>query len=316
MINEGIVFLKNSKRIKKLIKKIKGNKELDALSEMLQKKASDFEKFELDYKTATKKEKTKIKEEYKKFVLSNKKIVEEINKESIKKVLVALGLLSTAIAIAFGLNKLFSNNSDIHEFPKESYGKKEAAEYAKRNAPIPREFPKESYGKKEAAEYAKKIKLKEYPKNEYGSKYAEDYATLNPTMTTDAILRRMVNKHAKENGVDPKLVHSIISQESEWKVGAIGHNKNGTTDIGLMQLNSDSIPYFKAKFWPKGKTFDPMKAEDNALMGIKHLSYLLRYYDGDLDKAILAYNAGQTAVDLGKVPPSTLKYLERIKKGL
>jgi hypothetical protein len=107
-LEEGIVFLKNSKRIRSLIKKIRSkatdlkNEELKAFIITLQRKARKFEEFEMDFSSADKEEKKEIKIRYKKFVERNKALVDKINSESFKKLLVVLGivgLLATIIAV-------------------------------------------------------------------------------------------------------------------------------------------------------------------------------------------------------------------------
>ncbi len=40
------------------------------------------------------------------------------------------------------------------------------------------------------------------------------------------------------NAVDPNLLVAIAKTESDWDPSAIKHNPNGTTDYGLMQINS------------------------------------------------------------------------------
>jgi len=43
-------------------------------------------------------------------------------------------------------------------------------------------------------------------------------------------------------GVDSKLLKSIAKVESNFNQNAIGKNKNGSVDIGLMQINSSWLP--------------------------------------------------------------------------
>lgn len=96
-----------------------------------------------------------------------------------------------------------------------------------------------------------------------------------------------------KNGVPPKIVRSIIQQESEWDVDNISHNRNGTRDMGLMQINSGYMNYYKRKFWTEKEIFDPLK-NIMPTLGIRYLAYLIRYYKGNTDLAIQAYNCGPT----------------------
>ncbi len=38
--------------------------------------------------------------------------------------------------------------------------------------------------------------------------------------------------------IESELLYAIAQQESAMKHGAIGHNRDGSTDLGLMQINS------------------------------------------------------------------------------
>jgi soluble lytic murein transglycosylase-like protein len=43
-------------------------------------------------------------------------------------------------------------------------------------------------------------------------------------------------------GVPPLLARAIATRESHMRAEAVGRNKNGTRDIGLMQVNSSWLP--------------------------------------------------------------------------
>lgn len=58
--------------------------------------------------------------------------------------------------------------------------------------------------------------------------------------------------------------------------------------------------------------FDPV---DNISAGVAYLSWLLEEFQGDLDRAIAAYNAGENAVRRhGGIPPypETREYVRRV----
>ena len=50
---------------------------------------------------------------------------------------------------------------------------------------------------------------------------------------------------ASRYSVNPHLLYAIASKESSLNPSAIGFNKNGTQDIGLMQVNSSWLPALK-----------------------------------------------------------------------
>lgn len=114
----------------------------------------------------------------------------------------------------------------------------------------------------------------------------------------------MVEKVANKYEVDPKLVLSIISVESNFKTKALS-NKAAQ---GLMQL----IPATAARFNVKN-AYD---ASQNIKGGVAYLRWLLAYFQGDVVLAVAAYNAGEGAVNKYKgVPPyrETQQYVQKVK---
>ena len=76
---------------------------------------------------------------------------------------------------------------------------------------------------------------------------------------------------------------------------------------GLMQL----MPATAAEL---GVT-DPFAPDQNLAAGVRYLSGLLSRYDGDVRRALAAYNAGAASVDrYGGIPPypETRAYVERV----
>jgi len=116
-------------------------------------------------------------------------------------------------------------------------------------------------------------------------------------------LERMANETAERHLIDPALVHAMIGAESAWNPYAV--SSKGAR--GLMQLMPD-----KASELGVSDSFDP---EQNLEGGVRHLRTLLVQYDGDLDLALAAYNAGSGAVSrAGGVPNyrETRDYVRKI----
>jgi soluble lytic murein transglycosylase-like protein len=138
-----------------------------------------------------------------------------------------------------------------------------------------------------------------------------------PTITTTLTptgAKKMVAQICKEQDVSYKLVSSLIQQESEWNPNNINHNKNGTTDYGLMQLNSSNKEFFEKKFWDRPEKFDMKNPEHNVYVGVRFFKALLGQYKNDVKKALTAYNAGSGALARGTVPDSTIHYRNDIFK--
>lgn len=114
-----------------------------------------------------------------------------------------------------------------------------------------------------------------------------------------------ITKYSRLYQVDSTLIKSIITAESCFKVKALSHK--GAS--GLMQL----IPATAERF---GVT-DIYNSEQNIRGGTKYLKFLLARFNGDLEKAIAGYNAGEGAVDKYKgIPPyrETKKYVKNVLK--
>src|SRR5271170_7328296 len=119
----------------------------------------------------------------------------------------------------------------------------------------------------------------------------------------DGRLDRIVRDAAARHQVDPALVKAVISTESGWNPQAV--SRKGA--VGLMQL----IPGTAQRFGV-GNPFDPAQ---NVEAGTTYLKSLLDRYDGDLDKTLAAYNAGEGAVDRsGGVPAfrETRQYVQKV----
>jgi soluble lytic murein transglycosylase-like protein len=115
----------------------------------------------------------------------------------------------------------------------------------------------------------------------------------------------IVQRLAPEYGIHPALAVALIRAESNFDPLAVSE-KNAQ---GLMQLIPETAARFRVK-----KPFDP---EQNIRGGMAYLRWLLAYFQGDVDLAVAAYNAGEGAVDrFGGVPPfpETRGYLKRIRE--
>src|ERR1700694_1253951 len=90
----------------------------------------------------------------------------------------------------------------------------------------------------------------------------------------------MVREVSARYNVDPALIRSVIETESNWNSKAI--SSKGA--LGLMQLVPGT-----ARQLGVNNAFDPKQNLDG---GVRYLHTLLERYNGDLDRALAAYNAG------------------------
>ena len=129
-----------------------------------------------------------------------------------------------------------------------------------------------------------------------------------PAVSAAALANRekvevMIREVSTRYRVDPALVRAVIETESNWNSTAV--SSKGA--LGLMQLVPGT-----ARQLGVNNAFDPRQNLDG---GVRYLHTLLERYNGDLDKALAAYNAGPGAVDrAGGVPRyrETRAYVQKV----
>jgi soluble lytic murein transglycosylase-like protein len=113
----------------------------------------------------------------------------------------------------------------------------------------------------------------------------------------------LIEKYSRQSDIDPLLIKCIIKVESDFNPDAV----SVAGAMGLMQLMPGTAQDL-------GVT-DPWNPTENITAGTKYLSWLLRKYNGNLMKALAAYNAGPNAVDYyGGIPPyqETSNYVRNV----
>ena len=104
-------------------------------------------------------------------------------------------------------------------------------------------------------------------------------------------LARVIHSAAQKYAVDPKLVSAVAEVESGGDQNAV----SPAGAVGVMQLMPDTAA---------GLGINPYDMKSNVEGGAKYLREMLDTFDGDVKKAVAAYNAGPNAVKAyGGVPP-------------
>ena len=130
-----------------------------------------------------------------------------------------------------------------------------------------------------------------------------EFIPLDIPLSGDCDLDLIILHAGEREGVDPRLIHAVIQQESRYKPDA----KSAVGAKGLMQLMPDT-----------GKRFHCSDLKDeqcNVNAGTKYLAWLLKRFNGDVSLTLAAYNAGEGAVDKYKgIPPyhETENYVKKI----
>jgi soluble lytic murein transglycosylase-like protein len=115
---------------------------------------------------------------------------------------------------------------------------------------------------------------------------------------------RIVKEAAEKHRVDPALIRAVIQAESGWNNSAV--SRRGAA--GLMQLHPATAQRLGVQ--------DVFNPQQNVDAGARYLGTLLERYNGNLDLALAAYNAGEGAVDRhGGIPPfrETRNYVQKVQ---
>jgi hypothetical protein len=119
----------------------------------------------------------------------------------------------------------------------------------------------------------------------------------------DCDLDWIIFRAGEREGVDPRFIHAVIQQESNYDPKAT----SSAGARGLMQLMPGTAKRFACD--------QPKDEACNVAAGTKYLAWLLKRFDGDVKLALAAYNAGEGTVDKYQgVPPysETQNYVNKI----
>lgn len=125
--------------------------------------------------------------------------------------------------------------------------------------------------------------------------------------TGTARWRALIEGAAERHGVPARLVENVLRTES----GGDARATSSAGAMGLMQLMPGTARELGVE--------DPYDPVQNVEGGVRYLAQLLRRFEGNLEKAVAAYNAGPGAVQkFNGVPPyaETRRYVDKVLDGL
>ncbi len=136
----------------------------------------------------------------------------------------------------------------------------------------------------------------------------------NKPVPSRAKLAAMIDRAASQYGVESDLVHAVVMAESAYDPHAVSR----VGAVGLMQVMPETAADYGVS--SLDELFDP---KTNIRTGVRHLKRLLSKYS--IGKAVMAYNAGEGALERGNgfvTYPETQRYTHKVlsaylrKKGI
>lgn len=117
----------------------------------------------------------------------------------------------------------------------------------------------------------------------------------------------------KRYGLPRGLLARIAKAESDFKESVIsGRERSPKGAVGVMQLMPVTVKDLRQRFKLSVNPRDPASAVEAAAA---YLGWLLQQFDGDIVKAVAAYNAGPTRVrrsGLQALPAETKRYIKKV----
>ena len=122
----------------------------------------------------------------------------------------------------------------------------------------------------------------------------------------DAELQFRIIGLCEERDIDPAIVMAMIWKESRFHADSVG---DGGNSLGLMQIQ----PRWHSKRMEKLGCTDLLDPHQNVVVGIDYLAESIRRYDGDVAKALVAYNQGSYKGTVTAYAKSVLEKAEEMR---
>lgn len=138
----------------------------------------------------------------------------------------------------------------------------------------------------------------------------ETTATEPPVILYDVPLSEDLQLHiiglCEEYHIDPAIILAMCFRESSYNPSAIGDSGNS---LGLMQIQ----PRWNQERMQELGCMDLLDPYQNVTVGVDILAWQLDRYDGDLAKALVAYNQGHFNGTVTQYAKEVLAKAEEIK---
>ncbi len=117
-----------------------------------------------------------------------------------------------------------------------------------------------------------------------------------PPIGAPAAMVKQLDALAAKEGLDPQLLRSMAWVESSFNAKA----KSSRGAKGLLQVMPETAQAYGAT--------DLNDPDQVMAAGAKYLRFLLDRYQGDVPKAVVAYNCGEKALDEGRITEEATRY--------
>lgn len=113
-----------------------------------------------------------------------------------------------------------------------------------------------------------------------------------------------IRSAARNAGIPPALLAAVAYEENGGNFQGAAHRVSGAGAIGVMQLMPDTA-------W-KVLRVNPWNPRQNIQGAARYLARMISRFHGNLREALMAYNAGPTAVREHLASVSSRTYAERV----
>ena len=121
-------------------------------------------------------------------------------------------------------------------------------------------------------------------------------------------LQPVLEQAAAENGLPKDLVLAQAWAESSWRVDAV----SPIGALGVLQLTPDTVDFVSKNLLHLDHDLDVHDPVANARMAGIYLKHLLEHTDGDLRRALMAYNQGLRSLYRDGPVPDAVAYADNV----
>ena len=113
---------------------------------------------------------------------------------------------------------------------------------------------------------------------------------------------------ARQYGVPVDMILAQAWAESSWKTDAVS-NKGA---VGVLQLMPKAVDFISTRLLKLDQPLDALDPAANARMGARYMRHLLDRLDGDMRRALIAYNQGLSGLYRKGPVPAAESYADKV----